>query len=101
MAHWMTIQEISERYAVEERRLLEYSHRGNLSMRRVADGSLMFDEAGVARIFRRRDALVASGVRRGEANLGVVGLSRLGVNPAPAALSAWDERRRALRVTGT
>jgi hypothetical protein len=75
---WMTAEQIAAQYVVGEQRLLDYGRRGNLAMRRRADGRTLFDGEGVARFFRARGAesAPASGVRA--RNLGVVGVARLG-----------------------
>lgn len=95
MATWKTAPELSRRYLVGAERLLDYSRRGNLPMRREADGTPLFDEDIVARLFRLRHALgvpLTSG-----ANLGVLGETRLGTFALPTTESSREARRRALR----
>jgi hypothetical protein len=83
MAKWNTAEELSQRYAVGVDRLAAYADRGNLGRRRLADGTLLFDEDMVAVLFRTRLAVAA---RRDEAfmsagetpSMGVLGVARLG-----------------------
>ncbi|MGK3962614.1 hypothetical protein WMF38_00295 [Sorangium sp. So ce118] len=110
MAEWMTAEQIAARYVVGEQRLLDYGKRGNLAMRRVADGRLLFDVDGVARFFRVRGA-AAAGAAPGAVNgaraqhLGVLGVATLGGVAAPVAMreapamGGREARKRALRST--
>ncbi|KYF83916.1 hypothetical protein [Sorangium sp. So ce388] len=103
MATWMNAEQIAARYVVGEQRLLEYGKRGNLAMRRCADGRVLFDGEGVGRFFRVRGAEAqgpASGVQA--QNLGVLGVARLGSAPVvkqePKGLGEREARARALRL---
>ncbi|WP_437932552.1 hypothetical protein WMF37_25900 [Sorangium sp. So ce291] len=108
MAEWMTAEQIAARYVVGEQRLLDYGERGNLAMRRVADGRVLFDVDGVARFFRVRGA-AAAGAAPGAVNgaraqhLGVLGVVTLGGVAAPVAtreapaVGGREARKRALR----
>jgi hypothetical protein len=101
MPTWMTAKQISARLIVGEQRLLEYGQRGNLAMYRMDDGSILFDADGASRYFRSRTAAV---VRPSDANLGVLGASRLadrrGQEQRPV-LSGREERRREARHATT
>ena len=109
MAEWMTAEQIAARYVVGEQRLLEYGERGNLAMRRVAAGRVLFDVDGVARFFRVRGT-AAAGAAPGAVNgaraqhLGVLGAATLGGAAAPAAMmeapamGGREARKRALRA---
>lgn len=109
MAEWMTAEQVAVRYVVGERRLLEYAERGNLAMRRCADGRVLFDAEGVARFFRVRGAAApAAGPGARAQHLGVLGVARLGEAVVAQAatgetgrLGAREERRRALRFAGS
>jgi hypothetical protein len=99
MANWMTARQISKRFAVGEERLLDYSRRGNLPMRREPDGVTLFDESVVARFFRPRSGAM---LQPNGKNLGVLGESRLGIEPAmttPAAPGGREARRLALQAS--
>lgn len=84
-------------------RLADYSHRGNLPMRRAVDGTLLFDEQVVARFFRMR---ACAPLGAAPCNLGVLGTTRLGVGVVDATTAATsfvgmdggrESRRRQLR----
>ncbi|EYF05032.1 hypothetical protein [Chondromyces apiculatus] len=109
MATWMNAAQIAVRYVVGEQRLLEYGERGNLAMRKCADGSVLFDADGVSRFFRVRGAEIAGAQGmvlggRGQ-NLGVLGVAKLGggatvmqgLTVPGARDGARDTRRRMLR----
>jgi hypothetical protein len=87
MSNWMTVDEICARYAVGGQKLLDYSLRGNLPLMRRPDGTTLFDESVVARLFRPRDGQMSISRPSGP-NLGVLGFSRLGEKPAEAARTA-------------
>jgi hypothetical protein len=94
MATWKSAAELSRAYLVGAERLLEYSRRGNLPMSLADDGTALFDEEIVCRLFRsRRSAPPVNGQ-----NLGVLGEARLGGASSEPPLSARDARRRALRL---
>ena len=105
MPQWKTAEQISALYVVGEERLIAYSRRGNLAMRRRPDGAVLFDEDGVARFFRTRIAAAAALSAPRANNLGVLGVARLGEAPqanatvaaAAPAPSPRADRRRALR----
>jgi hypothetical protein len=73
MANWTTASGISRNYSVGVERLLEYSRRGNLPMRKEPDGTLLFDEEIVRCFFRLRSARAEAPVN----NLGVLGQAHL------------------------
>ncbi|AUX23299.1 uncharacterized protein SOCEGT47_038220 [Sorangium cellulosum] len=107
MAEWMTAEQVAVRYVVGEQRLLEYGQRGNLAMRRCADGRVLFHAEGVARFFRARGAAApAAGNVAGARHLGVLGSARLGeVMAAPMtptgtpASGGRNARKKPLRST--
>jgi hypothetical protein len=86
----MTATDLSRRYLVGPDRLLEYSRRGNLPMSRSADGTILFDEDFVVRLFRSRSAAPAA---TDATSLAVLGSSRLGVATAPE-ISSREARRQ-------
>jgi hypothetical protein len=95
MATWKSAAELSRAYLVGADRLLDYSRRGNLPMSLEADGTPLFDEQIVARLFRSRRSVPPVNGQ----NLGVLGEARLGGSASSdPPLSARDARRRALRL---
>ncbi|XXY47176.1 hypothetical protein WME91_44950 [Sorangium sp. So ce269] len=106
MAEWMTAEQVAVHYVVGEQRLREYGERGNLAMRRCADGRVLFDGEGAARFFRVRGAAALGAAPGGSAkHLGVLGVARLGELTAPqvtmdaSSSGGRDGRKRALRCT--
>ena len=85
MTSWKTVTELSEDYLVGSDRLLGFARRGNLACRWLEDGTTLFDEAGVALLFR---------TRHGNESLGTLGLARLG-DGTPSAAPATSRRHRA------
>jgi hypothetical protein len=93
MTNWMTATELSTRYMVGEKRLNEFASRGNLPFRRTGDGGVLYDESVAARFFRPRGA--SSAVTLGAANLGVLGMTRLGEADDAMPMTARQRSRRA------
>ena len=86
---WLTAEEIAARYIVSEETLLTYSQRGTLALQRSPEGTVRFDERGVARIFRPRN--------RSWAPLGVLGRAVVGEAPRGAMEPAPSSTRRMRR----
>ncbi len=98
MTAWKTAKEIEGLYLVTADRLEAYGRRGNLSFRREAGGSLMFEEAAVARLFRARSGMVSVGAAAAaNPGFGILGAMQLGQPAGSVRVSRRDLRARAFR----
>lgn len=80
MAQWCEAAELERWFIVTQTQLQAYAFRGNLSARRLGDGSCLYDVADVARLFRRRHAAEQAGSDPTSlaSEPGTLGLLRLG-----------------------
>jgi hypothetical protein len=87
MAVWKSASDLQDLYAVSEERLEAFARRGNLPFRREASGAILYEEGGVARLFRSRGGgLTISAEAASNPGFGVLGAMRLGA-PAPGPAS--------------
>jgi hypothetical protein len=97
MPNWMTADAIAQRYLVGEAKLLDYATRGNLPIRRSAQGErapTLFDESVCARFFRPRIAGIVTYREPKGPHMGILGVTNIGAEPhAPRS-----ERRRVVRA---
>lgn len=83
---WAPAAELTRRYRVGEKRLLEHARRGHLACRRDARGQLCFDAATAATLFSPREQAerATAKARPQRSGFGVLGQLRLGETAAPA-----------------
>lgn len=95
MARWLSGKEIVDRYSVGEGRLKRYSMRGDLPSMVDNGGVQRFDVEAVASLFLERGVQAQGMILGGNASLGTLGTTRLGVDPS---LTARKPARRRARV---
>jgi hypothetical protein len=94
MAVWKTASEIERMYLVGASALEAYGRRGNLAFRRCDNGELLYEEGGVARLFRARGGgMTVSAEAAARPGFGLLGAARLGQAPAPMRTSSRHEIR--------
>ena len=97
---WKSADEIQRTYAVSAGALEAYGRRGNLSFRREPDGTFLYEEGGVARLFRAKGGgLTVSAEASARPGFGILGAARLGQPAAPLRTSSrHDIRTRAYQA---
>jgi hypothetical protein len=106
MAVWKSSSDLQDLYDVSEARLEAFARRGNLPYRREQNGETLYEEGGVARLFRARGGgLTISAEAAANPGFGVLGAMRLGAPPPtairPNRLTQRDVQARAYQAART